>query len=146
MSQGQDDTMQGLGCGRGCTGYQWVQGVDGLGNTVGYWQPTHEWAAEKAKCTRYTFVVSNCSVTAVRLFSPSGEKRHLDYFTFANWGGESVAFVRSTKDPSVITLRNAADGLFGRWMFFLVLVALGAVLALASLARPRVPRADPTFT
>ena len=40
MSQGQDDTMQGLGCGRGCTGYQWVQGVDGLGNTVGYWQPT----------------------------------------------------------------------------------------------------------
>jgi hypothetical protein len=40
MSQGQDDTMQGLGCGRGCAGYQWVQGVDGLGNTVGYWQPT----------------------------------------------------------------------------------------------------------
>jgi hypothetical protein len=112
----------------------------------GYWQPTHEWAAEKAKCTRYTFVVSNCSVTAVRLFSPSAEKRHLDYFTFANWGGESVAFVRSTKDPSVITLRSAADGLFGRWMFFLVLVALGAVLAVASFARPRVPRADPAFT
>jgi len=112
----------------------------------GYSQPTQEWAAEKAKCTRYTFVVSNCSVTAVRLSSPSVEKRHLDYFTFANWGGESVAFVRSTKDPSVITLRSAADGLFGRWMFFLVLVALGAVLAVASLAKPRVPRADPAFT
>jgi len=112
----------------------------------GYSQPTQEWAAEKAKCTRYTFVVSNCSVTAVRLFSPSVEKRHLDYFTFANWAGESVAFVRSTKDPSVITLRSAADGLFGRWMFFLVLVALGAVLAVASLAKPRVPRADPAFT
>jgi len=45
MPQGQDDTMQGLGCGRGCAGaagprYQWVQGVDGLGNTVGYWRPT----------------------------------------------------------------------------------------------------------
>jgi hypothetical protein len=44
MSLGQDDTMQGVGCGRGCAGaagprYQWVQGVDGLGNTVGYWQP-----------------------------------------------------------------------------------------------------------
>ena len=26
--------------GRGCSGYHWVQGVDGLGNTVGYWQPT----------------------------------------------------------------------------------------------------------
>ncbi len=45
MSLGQDDTMQGLGCGRRCAGaagprYQWVQGVDGLGNTVGYWRPT----------------------------------------------------------------------------------------------------------
>jgi hypothetical protein len=112
----------------------------------GYWQPTQEWAAEKAKCTRYTFVMSNCSATAVRLSSLSVEKRHLYYFTFANWGGESVAFVRSTKDPSVITLRSAADGLFGRWMFFLVLVALGAVLALTGLARPRVRRADPAFT
>ena len=55
----------------------------------GYWQPTQEWAAEKAKCTRYTFVVSNCSVTAVRLFSPSVEKRHLDYFTFASWGARA---------------------------------------------------------
>ena len=70
----------------------------------------------------------------------------LKHFTFANWGGESVAFVRPTKDPSVITLRSAADGLFGRWMFFLVLVALGAVLALTGLARPRVRRADPAFT
>ena len=45
MSQGQDDTMQGFGCGAHCAGaagprYQWVQGVDGLGNTVGYWKPT----------------------------------------------------------------------------------------------------------
>lgn len=45
MPLGQDETMQGLGCGRGCAGaagprYQWVQGVDGLGNTVGYWRPT----------------------------------------------------------------------------------------------------------
>src|SRR5688572_11790812 len=45
MSLGQDDTMQGVGCGRRCAGaagprYQWVQGVDGLGNTVGYWRPT----------------------------------------------------------------------------------------------------------
>jgi hypothetical protein len=45
MSLAQDDTMQGLGCGPGCAGaagprYQWVQGVDGLGNTIGYWQPT----------------------------------------------------------------------------------------------------------
>jgi len=51
MSQGQDDTMQGLGCGRGCADaagprYQWVQGVDGLGNTVGYWQPTRPQAPE----------------------------------------------------------------------------------------------------
>jgi len=49
MAQGQDDTMQGLGCGRGCADaagprYQWVQGVDGLGNTIGYWRPTQPMA------------------------------------------------------------------------------------------------------
>lgn len=51
MSLSQDDTMQGLGCGRGCAGaagprYQWVQGVDGLGNTVGYWKPTQSLTPE----------------------------------------------------------------------------------------------------
>ncbi len=43
MWLGQDETMQGLGCAGGCQGidghlYQWVQGVDGLGNPVGYWR------------------------------------------------------------------------------------------------------------
>jgi hypothetical protein len=43
MSLGQDDTMQGVGCGRGCAGaagprYQWVQGVDGLGSPFGFWK------------------------------------------------------------------------------------------------------------
>lgn len=50
MWHGQNDTMQGVGCPGGCQGadtprYQWVQGVDGLGNTVGYWQPTGPLAA-----------------------------------------------------------------------------------------------------
>ncbi|MCC7125149.1 MAG: hypothetical protein IT178_09890 [Acidobacteria bacterium] len=45
MWHGQDETIQGVGCPGGCQGadtprYQWVQGVDGLGNHVGYWQPT----------------------------------------------------------------------------------------------------------
>ena len=58
MWLGQDDTMQGLGCGRGCQGaagplYQWVQGVDGLGNTVGFWRPTqrlHARRTVRAQC------------------------------------------------------------------------------------------------
>jgi hypothetical protein len=45
--------MQGLGCGRGCAGaagprYQWVQGVDGLGNTIGYWRPTRPLSQDTA--------------------------------------------------------------------------------------------------
>jgi len=44
MRLGNEDTMQGIGCSGGCHGtdgqlYQWVQGVDGLGNTVGCWRP-----------------------------------------------------------------------------------------------------------
>jgi hypothetical protein len=46
MWLGQDDSMQGLGCPGGCHGtdgnlYQWVQGVDGLGASVGYWRRMH---------------------------------------------------------------------------------------------------------
>lgn len=45
MWLGQDETMQGVGCRGGCQGadghlYEWVQGVDGLGNTVGFWRQT----------------------------------------------------------------------------------------------------------
>ena len=45
MWLGQDESMQGAGCPGGCQGadgrlYEWVQGVDGLGTTVGYWRPT----------------------------------------------------------------------------------------------------------
>jgi hypothetical protein len=43
MWQGQDETMQGVACPGGCQGpdgqlYEWVQGVDGLGTPVGFWQ------------------------------------------------------------------------------------------------------------
>src|SRR5688572_25275516 len=49
MWLGQDDTVQGLGCPGGCQGtdgnlYQWVQGVDGLGESVGYWRRMHNLA------------------------------------------------------------------------------------------------------
>ena len=44
MWLGEDDTMQGVGCAgaEGTDGqlYQWVEGVDGLGNAVGFWRPT----------------------------------------------------------------------------------------------------------
>jgi hypothetical protein len=98
---------------------------DLLRDTVhnGSFRPTNEWAAEKAKCTRFTFIVSNCSVTAVHR-SPTREKRELAYFTFANWGGQNVEFVSSTKNPGVISLRRAAEGLTGRWALFLTLVGL----------------------
>ncbi len=44
MWLGEDDTVQGLGCpGRTCVGadgnlYGWVEGVDGLGNPIGFWK------------------------------------------------------------------------------------------------------------
>jgi hypothetical protein len=43
MWLGDDDTVQGLGCPGTCMGadgnlYEWVEGVDGLGNPVGFWK------------------------------------------------------------------------------------------------------------
>lgn len=103
----------------------------------GHWQPTREWTAEKAKCTRYSFVVSSCSITALHRASPAQEKRDLSYFTFADWGGQRVEFVSSDKDPSVISLRRATEGLGGRWAFFLVMVAAAMAVGAAAAASLR---------
>lgn len=112
----------------------------------GHWRPTSEWTAENPKCTRHTFVVSNCTVTAVHRFAPSREKRRLTYFTFADWGGQRVAFVQSTKDPGLIALRSAAEGLTGRWALFLVVVGGIAAIAVVGLAKLRSRMAEPAFT
>jgi hypothetical protein len=111
----------------------------------GQWRPTFEWAAESAKCTRYTFVVSNCSVTAVRRTNP-GDRRRLDYFTFADWGGQNVAFVQSTKDPGVITLQQAAEGLVGRWAFLFVIVGGAAAILFGGISKLRAPVGNPALT
>jgi hypothetical protein len=110
----------------------------------GHWRPTNEWVAEKPKCTRYTFVVSNCSVTAVRRFAP-GDRRRLSYFTFADWGGRTVVFVQSAKDSGVISLRPAAEGLVGRWAFLIVVVAGIAAILLAGVSALRMRRTGPAF-
>lgn len=109
-------------------------GPDLLRDSVhrGYWRPTREWVAEKAKCTRYSFIISNCSVMAVHRASPAREMRDLSYFTFANWGGKRVEFVHSTKDPSVISLRAATEGLTGRWAFFLAMIGVAVAAGAGS--------------
>ena len=111
----------------------------------GHWHPTFEWVAESAKCTRYTFVVSNCSVTAVRRTNRA-DRRRLDYFTFADWGGQDVSFVQSAKNPAVITLQLAAEGLMGRWAFLLVIVGGAAAILVGGISKLRAPAGSPALT
>lgn len=94
----------------------------------GQWVATGAWAAEDAECTRLALVMSSCSLKAVRLGMPGESKRSLQYFTFADWGGESVELVQSARDPDVVTLRQAADGLGGRWAAVVTILGLGALL------------------
>ncbi|HEX8663289.1 MAG TPA: hypothetical protein VF744_04590 [Beijerinckiaceae bacterium] len=111
----------------------------------GQWRPTFEWAADGAKCTRYTYVVSNCTVTAVRR-TDRRDRRTLQYFTFASWGGQDVSFVQSTKDPDVVTLRQAAEGLVGRWAFLLAVVGGMAAFLVAGVSKMREPAAASSLT
>jgi hypothetical protein len=111
----------------------------------GHWSPTSEWAAEKAKCTRYSFVISHCSVSAVQRFARPAEKRSLTYLTFADWGGRAIQFVRSTKDPRVIAISHAAEGLAGRWAFLFVMIGAVAALSVVGLRMLRQGGADPAL-
>ncbi len=107
----------------------------------GDWIVTTDWGAKDAECTRIALVVSSCSVKAVRLDMADEGERHLHYITFANWGGEGIEFVRSAQDPDVVTLRQAADGLGGRWAVVFTLLGLGALLTWQSY-RSQLPDAD----
>ncbi|KMO17790.1 hypothetical protein SQ03_11630 [Methylobacterium platani JCM 14648] len=106
----------------------------------GQWVPATDWTATEARCTRYAFLVSFCSVTAARRSAPESGTRDLDYSSFASWGGEAVEFVQSADDPDVITLRQAADGLFGRWA--VMAFWLFALFRIVVPAGRRGPRAD----
>ncbi|WP_288582947.1 hypothetical protein [uncultured Methylobacterium sp.] len=92
----------------------------------GQWVATAEWVAEDAGCHRIAFVLSSCSVKAVRRDRSRESERDLQYFTFANWGGEDAELVRSARDPEVVALRQAAEGLGGRWA--VVFALLGCVV------------------
>ncbi len=107
---------------------------------LGQWVPATDWAATEAKCRRLAFLVSFCSVVAERHADPENGGQNLEYSSFASWGGESVAFVRSAGDPDVITLRQAADGLFGRWA--VMALWLFALFRVVVPARPRGSRTD----
>jgi hypothetical protein len=69
MWLGQDETMQGFGCAGGCHGidghlYQWVQGVDGLGNPVGYWRQAGTQPAGSAYVRNMAPVLGNVAQDA----------------------------------------------------------------------------------
>lgn len=76
MWSGEDDAMQGLGCPGPCMGadgnlYEWVGGVDGLGNPVGFWKRLRR-AARSVYRRAAPFIAPMVAPYAAPFMAPAG--------------------------------------------------------------------------
>lgn len=76
MWSGEDDAMHGLGCSGPCMGadgnlYEWVGGVDGLGNPVGFWKRLRR-AMRSAYRSAAPFIAPMVAPYATPFLGPAG--------------------------------------------------------------------------
>jgi len=97
---------------------------------AGTWQVAYDLQAVSGSCTRHNFVVTRCSAKIQSNAEPNRAPVASEFMMlFSGGGGEMLVPVRSTTDPSAVTIAYAAETkLFNRTMTFLVLAgALAAI-------------------
>ncbi len=94
-------------------------------------------AVQSAKCRRYVFVVSNCTVRYADIVRPE-VAGSVETMSFGSWGGERVRMVQSSRDPAQVSFTLAAEHVFGRLVF--LVIWMGLLMALiAALLRSVLP-------
>jgi len=109
---------------------------------AGTWRPAYELQARDAHCRTYQFVLTSCDAKVVSLAEPNAAAKDIGFLMlFTTGAGERLTPVRSTLDPSAVTVGYAAETeLWNRTLTFVLFSAslLLAVFAmLRALARGR---------
>ena len=100
----------------------------------GTWQPAYDMQVVDARCKRYNFIVTLCSARMKSRARPDQAQSAIGYMMAFSRGDEPVVPVRSTTDPSAVSLSSAAvTHLANRTMTFLVLGGGFAASILCSL-------------
>lgn len=83
------------------------------------WSTAPSFQITDARCTRYMFLVSTCSIK----FIDPGEynrPRSLDYFVAGSWGSARFSLIRATDNPSHFSISIAEEHLLNRQLTLLV--------------------------
>jgi hypothetical protein len=106
----------------------------------GSFRPDFHVTVEQAKCSRYAFLVSHCSI---RLGWQDGATRQTASSSFLvglkSMDGVRVMPVRSTADPSVVTSAVALEHLNNRIWTLVLVTGTGLLLGLLGLMKLRRP-------
>jgi hypothetical protein len=77
---------------------------------AGTWQAAYDMQARDGHCTRFYFLLTRCTAEIASLAEPDAPATSVGFIMgFAGGGGEALVPVRSTADPSVVTIAYAAE-------------------------------------
>lgn len=125
MWLGDDDTVQGLGCSGTCMGadgnlYEWVEGVDGLGNPVGFWKRIRRGLRRVAPLARrFAPLIPGAQYVqqAAAAFAPPGApaapatEAGAPAAAMAGWGLGNIGDIAQGPDGNLYEWVQGVDGL-----------------------------------
>jgi hypothetical protein len=101
---------------------------------AGTWQPAYDIKVVAPKCTRYNLTLTICGATLTSLAEPDQAPVAVDYMmAFESGGGVRLVPVRSTLDPSALTIAYLAETLLTNRLLTFLVIAFGfAMIVLAT--------------
>jgi hypothetical protein len=97
---------------------------------AGTWQPAYDMQVLDGKCTRHNFILTTCEAKIKSLADPNAAPLpHSFMMLFTSGGGEPLLPVRSTVDPSALSIAYAAETeLLNRTLTFIFMSAFSVLL------------------
>jgi len=104
----------------------------------GGWEPARDLQLRSANCTRWSLIVSTCSVDFASTREPDRAQPRLQYLTFFSWSGQRARLVRSKRDPLLVTTSLGVEHMVDRQVTFAAYAALALfILGAAALGLAR---------
>jgi cytochrome c biogenesis factor len=87
------------------------------------WTAAATFAATSSSCRSWAHIVWTCTITYIDRFEPERAQPPLHYFTFGSWAGERGTLLKSTVDPTHITMTLGIEHMEDRKLTFAVWTA-----------------------
>ena len=113
------------------------------------WTVAATLATKASNCTRWSGVVTTCSIDYVDRLEPEQVQPQLHYFVFGSWAGERGTLMKAANDPTHVTITLGIEHLADRTFTFAVwsamIVGVIGLLSLMGLQTYRRQMAQESF-